>query len=122
MRSLIVRAAVAYVVAFTALVGCANHDARLAGPPVDTIPQVCIEFHVTPGVATLHPGDTARFAMVACNVAADAWRWHMNDTAIASVDSLSGLVRAKGLGLTSLIAVDKSEPTVSGAAIVNVVP
>jgi len=81
---------------------------------------------VSPAVVTLHVGDTLRISaqLQFCGAKptyAD-FRWQSNDTSIARVDSLIGLIHARARGQVSIIASAVLDPTVKASALVSVIP
>ena len=78
---------------------------------------------VSPASATLHPGDTLRARVSYSPCPADpapSFRWRSGDTLVAVVDSVTGLVRARLLGQTSIIATAVSAPALRGAMALQV--
>ncbi|MEP6493158.1 MAG: Ig-like domain-containing protein [bacterium] len=78
-----------------------------------------------PVTASLHPGDTLRVTVSnpACgqpNVI--HFRWVTSDAKVATVDSLSGLVTARGTGAATIIAQMVEESSIKGAMVVRVDP
>ena len=100
----------------------ATHDDP--DPPVDCI---LLGPRVSPASARVHPGDTVR-ATVAfqwCSggvVVQSDVRWTSNDTTIAAVDSVAGLVRARKQGLATITATLVVDRTLRGAMAFEVVP
>ena len=80
---------------------------------------------VRPSAVTLHPGDTLRLQVdpPKCGVVGVVqFRWRSSDMTVVTVDSASGLVHAGSPGVVTIKAMLLADSTVSGAAIVQVVP
>ena len=82
---------------------------------------------VSPPSATVRAGDTVRAtaSMHQCPgqpTVANVFRFSAGDTAIAMVDSTTGLVRAQAPGRTSITASLVANPVVKGAMALTVVP
>jgi uncharacterized protein YjdB len=82
---------------------------------------------VLPSSATLSVGDILRLAVALPPVCAGAvptpqWRWKSASAAVASVAPLTGLVTAVGAGTTAIDVSSTSDPAVTGAATVRVLP
>jgi uncharacterized protein YjdB len=113
-----------FVLVSIGLVTAACQDTIMTPPGTPT--PVGTSVHsvtVSPGSATLNPGD--RLALVAF-VTADAGvtdravTWSSSNPAIASVDA-NGIVTAGGAaGNVTIIAKSKADPTIGGAALVTV--
>lgn len=81
---------------------------------------------VTPAHATLRIGDTLRLTVryppdMFPPVHPPAW-WSSSTPAFALVDSATGLVTARAVGLTTIVAALRTDPAVKGAMILEVVP
>lgn len=103
-----------------ALAGCHGDAARAvqAEPDCSLIGPT-----VSPATAILHPGDTlqTRVSYSPCPAGtAPSFQWRSTDTLIAVVDSLTGLVRARSLGQTSIIATAVNAPALRGAMALQV--
>jgi uncharacterized protein YjdB len=84
---------------------------------------VCVTtITVSPATITLHVGDTTRFVAKGCATESTSWRWRVSNASIATVDSITGFLRATKGGSASVIATAVSDPTVMGAAALTVVP
>ena len=74
---------------------------------------------VSPPSATLHVGDTlhATAAITICEgvPTSRVFHWRSSDTVNASVDSITGLVRARHPGTASIIATLVVNPAIRGA-------
>lgn len=111
--------------AFVAAVACrgAAPDAQvLVTTPVDCTLHGVV---VTPSPVTLHPGDTLRVRAdsTICGIAGVVhFRWRSSDTTVGTVDSASGLIRARSKGVATIKAAMLQDSTVSGAAVLQVVP
>jgi uncharacterized protein YjdB len=82
---------------------------------------------VLPSTATLSVGDTMRLtAILAAHCPGGPttaqWRWESGNSALASVDSLTGLVTARAAGTTTVVATATFDSTIAGAATVRVLP
>lgn len=81
---------------------------------------------VTPATATLHVGDTVRatVALTPCQgiPTPAVFLWRSSDTLRASVDSITGLVRARRSGGATIVASLVIEPAISGAMALLVIP
>lgn len=82
---------------------------------------------VSPGYASLHAGDTLRLKadFLACGQVEPTYpefHWSSNDSSIAMVDSISGLVRARKNGLTTITATLVSNVYSKASVAINVVP
>jgi uncharacterized protein YjdB len=79
---------------------------------------------VSPTSATLHPGDTLRASaqMSDCGgpVSPLPSRWLSADTTVATVDSISGLIRARSLGTTTIIAAALADRNVKASLLLAV--
>jgi len=112
--------------ALVAAVACSTKAPDAAQLPV-TSPVTCVSIGpvVRPALATLHPGDTLRLQIdsMVCGFSGVAhFRWLSSDTAVGTVDSASGLIHARSKGVAAIIAAMLEEPTVKGAAALQVVP
>jgi uncharacterized protein YjdB len=83
---------------------------------------------VSPSTARLSVGDTLRFQVSAgppgcleAGLEPTAWRWSSPDTLIATIDSLTGLAQAVGLGQVLIRVHHAEEPGIGGEATFNVV-
>jgi uncharacterized protein YjdB len=81
---------------------------------------------VSPPSVTLHPGDTLRATAFVHQCegqpTSTTVRWRTSDTAVAGVDSLSGLVRARASGRSTIIASLVVNPQIEGAMALTVAP
>ncbi len=109
------------------IVGC---DHAPTAAKLDTAGSECLSGpRVSPGSATLVVGDTLRLvaypAPAGCGSTVAApigtFGWHSSDAATATVDSLTGIVRARAAGSVTIITFPLSNPTVKGAAAITVV-
>lgn len=93
-------------------------------PPMPTVPlSGCLTVVVvSPSNVTLSVGDTIRLHASACESPSAPWFWKMSDTAVASIDSASGLLSARKPGSASAIAIWSANVNVKGAAAVQVIP
>lgn len=87
------------------------------------------EAFVTPAAATLHIGDTLTLSVKGgpcpqggTTTQPPRWTWRSSDSAIATVDSSSGLVRARAKGSTTIISTLVSDAAIQGAGNITVVP
>ena len=86
-------------------------------PPITCLGAVTI----TPTSANLAVSDTIRAAAPAVLCGARyAWWWKTSNAAVATVDSASGLVRARGTGITTIIGIAVQDANVRGAMAVQV--
>lgn len=102
---------------------CAEEATQLTEPP----PRRCPEgISATPASASLHIGDTLRLRAVvfwSCRSLSDASvYWRSQNPQVAAIDSLSGLVRARALGSSTMIARANADPNFAAGVQVNVVP
>lgn len=83
---------------------------------------VCVSFaKVTPTAAALNLGEYLGFtATFGCDSSARPVRWRSSAPAIATVDSLTGVVHAVAVGSATIIAATVADPTVIAAASVAV--
>jgi len=81
---------------------------------------------VSPTTATLRVGGTVRVkaSMTPCEglPAFPVFRWQSTDTLTATVDPVTGLVRAQRPGTASIVATLVGDPTVGGTMILLVAP
>jgi uncharacterized protein YjdB len=111
-----------------AALGILACDRTPTAAKVDTAasPDQCLSGAVVhPASATLLAGDTVRLSVSACNgspALGGTFGWHSSNPAIASVDSLSGLVHARAVGSATIIASQISDQTLKGAAAITVAP
>jgi uncharacterized protein YjdB len=107
-----------------AAIACGTDRPVGTSPPVDSLIGCISEPAVSPATATLHPGDTLRLRISggARCATTTQWRWRSSDTAIAVVDSLEGLTRARTQGTATIIAEAVVDRNVKGAAAIVVVP
>lgn len=81
---------------------------------------------VSPVTATMTVGDTLRLsASIAGCIAGSVpnqWHWRSGDVAVASVDSLDGLVTARAAGTDVVTGVFVSDPTITVGATLRVLP
>ncbi|MEO7086327.1 MAG: Ig-like domain-containing protein [Gemmatimonadaceae bacterium] len=98
----------------------------VAATDATTQTQSCILLgvRVSPSAATLHAGDTLRAHAVpgACSTGVVSFLWSTSDSAVAAVESSSGLIHGISKGLTTVIARDAHDTTDKGAMVVQVVP
>jgi hypothetical protein len=103
--------------------GC-SRDA--SAPVAPEIGCVLLGPSTTPTNATLHVGDTlrvtAQFSPCPALPNSIAFRWRSTDTLVATVDSLTGLVRARRLGTASINAWTILDPAIQGTMALAVVP
>jgi hypothetical protein len=117
---------IAGMLASVAVVACSaisNGDKpTIAAPHVDCD---LIGPVVRPSPAILHPGDTLRLQVdpPKCGIVGVArFRWRSSDMTVGTVDSASGLVHAGSPGVATIKAMLVADSTVSGAAVLQVVP
>ena len=112
---------IAIIAAATVLVACQVNDTT----QVASIRE-CVNPTITPASASLAAGDTLRVhasPLFSCNGAGPLLAyWHSNNTAIATVDSASGLVTARSVGTASIVIVAAIDPAVASAMVVRVTP
>jgi hypothetical protein len=77
---------------------------------------------VIPASATLRVGDTLRFVAQVPGSATASVSWRVSDTAVASIDAISGLLRAQSKGVVTAIATSLADTGLKGAAAVTVTP
>ncbi|HEY9228028.1 MAG TPA: Ig-like domain-containing protein [Gemmatimonadaceae bacterium] len=79
---------------------------------------------VRPVSATLHPGDTLQAYVIPnlCSSPQVSFRWVSNDTAVARVDSLTGLIRARSPGRSSITVIERQDPTQRVSMALDVIP
>jgi uncharacterized protein YjdB len=80
---------------------------------------------VSPAETTIRVGETlqAVASLPECgSTMTPQFVWRSSDPAVATVDSLGGLVRALRRGSASIIAVDAREPAITGAMALQVAP
>jgi hypothetical protein len=83
---------------------------------------------VSPAVATLHVGDTlpvsVKPAPAECwpSQTPQSYRWLSSDTAIARIDSVTGVARARKAGIATITASEVSQPSVRAAMVLQVAP
>jgi uncharacterized protein YjdB len=115
------------LVASIALLGCDVAD-RPTSFVTKSAEFCALSVGVVPAVATLAVGDTVRLRTQGgegCEgvlpTSQAAWRWKVSNTAVASVDSMTGLVRATGAGTAAVVGewVDDRKFTVAMALIVR---
>jgi uncharacterized protein YjdB len=96
-------------------------DAR-TGDSITSPSEILLQcISVIPASASVAVGDTIRFTANTCkNITGSDYRWSTAEPAIADVDSLSGLVRAKGAGSTTIVATLVQNRNFKGAAAVEV--
>jgi hypothetical protein len=102
------------------IAGCRHTSAPQTEASVDCTLQ---NPRVLPASATVHPGDTLR-ANVQVNpcLQQTTFLWKTSDTSVATVDSVAGLVRAKAIGRTSILAIATANPQIIGAMALTVAP
>jgi uncharacterized protein YjdB len=102
--------------------GCRHTSAPQAGSSVDCTAQGPT---VSPASATVHPGDTlranARQNPCPLDQTTTFW-WKTSDTSVATVDSVAGLVHAKAIGRTTILAIVTANPQITGAMVLTVAP
>ena len=100
--------------------GCSHTSAPQTESSVDCTLQ---NPSVSPPSATVHPGDTLR-ANVQVNpcLPQTTFIWKTSDTTVATVDSVAGLVRARAIGRTSILAIANANPQIIGAMALTVAP
>jgi uncharacterized protein YjdB len=85
-----------------------------------------IGVQVSPANAVLYIGDTLSVKAYVSPCYPDAQhdrvRWMASNTSVATVDSLTGFVRAGGVGTASIIATLVSDPTQAAAMTLRVTP
>jgi uncharacterized protein YjdB len=90
------------------------------------LPCAAVGLSVMPASATAHIVDTLRVTATplrGCSgIAGSTFRWRSNDTSIATVDSLSGLLRARATGNVAIVARAVEDTTIAGAMILKVIP
>jgi uncharacterized protein YjdB len=105
------------------VVGCGRSSTGLVGSGPDC--TVSGPF-VSPPSVTLHAGDSLRATAVVQQCegqpTSTTVRWRTSDTAVAIVDSLSGLVRARASGRSTIIASLVVNPQIEGAMALTVAP
>jgi uncharacterized protein YjdB len=105
------------------LAACGPSDSPLGIVPPQ---QSCVLVgpRVSPGSATLHPGDTLRAsaAPAACTSTNVHFRWISSDTTIASVTADAGLIRALKPGTVTVSAIVVEDPSQKGAIVILVNP
>jgi uncharacterized protein YjdB len=90
-------------------------------PTLEVAAPCVLAIAVAPSSAILSVGDTVRLRVQggSCGGGPDTvpspWRWRVNNAGIATVDSMTGLVRAVGGGTTTIIARWVVDPNVAGA-------
>jgi uncharacterized protein YjdB len=101
--------------------GCRDTSAPQTESSVDCTLQLP---SVSPPSATVHPGDTLRANVQVnpCLQLTTTFLWRTSDTNVATVDSVAGLVRAKAIGRTSILAVATANPQIVGAMALTVAP
>lgn len=118
-----ISAVVVAVATAVTLGACNKTTAPKAEMPVDCAVG---EAHASPASATLHPGDTLRVRAVVINCPQDpfvpTFSWRASDTSVASVDSASGLVRARANGAATIIGSASQNQQVQIAFALTVVP
>jgi hypothetical protein len=106
------------------MLACAGAEPGVVPSDTATVGTCLIGIMVSPASAMLHPGDA--FLLSATGGCANqpvVVRCMSSDTLKATVDSVTGLVRAKSVsGSVSIIASLLSDRTVQGAAAVQVEP
>src|SRR5215831_6828122 len=94
------------VAGLVGVVSCAEPE-RSATEPTPEVGCALIGMRVSPGSATLLPGDTLRIRATEtpCSgiTTAVVVRWKSSDTTVATVSS-DGLVRARTIGVAAIIA------------------
>jgi uncharacterized protein YjdB len=110
------------LVAYCCLVSACSGPERAVARTVPTLTPCVLGVSVTPASATLRSGDTLRLSATGgCTNEPAVWRWSSSDTLKATVDSLSGLVRANSVeGAATITATLASERTVKGAMLAQV--
>ena len=114
-------------VAALVAVGACGATASDAVTPIDSPGCTLPGPTVRPNPATLHPGDTLRASasMPSCPLdppVTTTFRWASSDSSVASVDSLSGLIRARALGTVTISAAATLDRNVKGAMLLVVAP
>ena len=106
-----------------AIVACSGET---SSPPSEDVGCVASGAVVVPSVSTLHAGDTLRAtaSLPPCpgRPSFIDFHWRASDTLIATVDSISGLVRARRPGVATIIASAVLDPSVKGAMALSVDP
>ncbi len=107
--------------------GCARSSASstLTQPQIQCPGNTLLGPTVTPASATLSVGDTLRLvAKIDCTVggAPASFTWASKESAIATVDTSSGLVTAIAKGTAVIVATWTADPTSSGASTITVTP
>ena len=100
--------------------GCSHTSAPQTESSIDCTLQLV---SVSPPLATVHPGDTLRAnAQMNRCLQQTTFSWKTSDTGVATVDSVAGLVRAKAVGRTSILAIATINPQIIGAMVLTVAP
>ena len=112
------------VLTLTGLVGC---DHAVTPNKLDStgVPDGCIALiGVTPPSTALFVGDSIRPSTIGDPCfpprSGFGWVWRSSDSTVATVDSLSAMVRARAVGIATIFAVWVSDPTEKGAMAVIV--
>lgn len=121
------RALTGFILALTLVVVSSCQTAETTRADTATMIDCAVgAVRVSPANATLHLGDTLRVkaevSVCPSRVANEQVHWASSDTSVAMVDSLAGLVRARGLGGASIIASLVSDRTQGAAMTVRVSP
>ncbi len=96
---------------------CASRDVPVA-PELPLGECVCRGVTVSPSSAVLIAGDRLTLSSSLTNQG--GVRWSSSNPAVASVDSMSGVVLAKSQGTATIIATSAVDPAVKGGALITV--
>ncbi len=109
-----------YRIAPIVLAALAACSSEVATKPADTRMVGCIcEARVSPASAVLNAGDRIQFIVVD-GARYGSFRWRSSNSAIATVDSLTGVTTAIGSGSATIIAAAVKDPSVQAAAALTV--
>ncbi len=112
------------VFAFIVELGCTQVDVQSApSEPPPAISCVAREWGISPVSVSLAVGDTMHFTLHpgGCDVLPPAVRWLSGNPQIAEVDSITGLVRGRGVGPTTITVASVADRNVKKAAALQVI-
>lgn len=110
----------------TTTMACRPAVTANADTTTTSVPYGCLtSITVSPPTVSVLVGDVYTLAVNGSGCgkqSAPTFRWSSSNSALASVDSISGSVHALVVGDVTIIAAATDDPNVKGAALVRVVP